>query len=136
MDVAAIGAPVAPVATKATTILPDVVRLLTRGRRIALAYILAPLADVLMDVATVSPYVTAVAAEIAPVAAKLVTVSRGISGLLGTRRGGHANGERQQRGDDGAVSHDLYFREVWMGPLIVYFCVSKPALHAYRDTAP
>jgi len=65
-----------------------------------------------MDVATVSAYVTAVAAELAPVATKFVTVSRTISGLLRTRRGGHANGERQQRGDDGAVSHDLYLEKV------------------------
>jgi len=36
MDIASIGAAVAAVATQATTILPDVVRLLTRGGRIAL----------------------------------------------------------------------------------------------------
>jgi len=69
-----------------------------------------------MDVATVSAYVTAIAAEIAPVAAKFMTISGGISGLLRTRRGGCANGERQQRGDDGAVSHDLHLEkwESWL----------------------
>ncbi len=115
-DVTPIGAPVAPVATQVPTILTDVARFLPRGGRVASPQILAPLADVLMDATTVTAHVTAVVAKITPVATNFMAISAAISGLLRPRCGGQADGERQQRGDDSAVSHDLYLEklESWL----------------------
>ena len=81
-------------------------RFLTRRGRVALSQILTARANVLMNVAAVTAHVTAIAAKAAPVVTNLMAISCGIIGLLRTRRGGHAEGERQQRGDDSAVSHD------------------------------
>jgi len=80
------------------------VRFLTRRGRVALSQILTARANVLMNVAAVTAHVTAIAAKAAPVVTNLMAISCGIIGLLRTR-GGHAEGERQQRGDDSAVSH-------------------------------
>jgi hypothetical protein len=92
------------------------VRFLPRGGRVALPQILTSRANILPDVATVTARVAAIAAQIAPVVTNFMTISGGISRLLRTRRGGYADGERQQRGDDGAVSHDRYLEklESWL----------------------
>jgi hypothetical protein len=92
------------------------VRFLTRRGRVALPQILTPLADVLMNVASVTAQVTAIVAKATPVVTNFMAISCGITRLLRTRRGGHADGERQQCGDDSAVSHDLYLEklESWL----------------------
>jgi len=91
-------------------------RFLTRGGGVALPQILTPLATVLMDVAAVTAHVTPIVAKATPVVTNLMTISCGIIGLLRTRRGWHADGKRQQHGDDCAVSHDLYLEklESWL----------------------
>ncbi|OLC44063.1 MAG: hypothetical protein AUH75_01715 [Gemmatimonadetes bacterium 13_1_40CM_4_65_7] len=94
----------------------NVARFLTRCGRVALPQILTPLANVLVNVAAVTAHVTAIAAKAAPVVTNLMAIPCGIIGLLRTRCGGHAEGERQQHGDDSAVSHDQYLEklESWL----------------------
>jgi hypothetical protein len=65
-----------------------------------------------MDVAAVTAQVAAIVAKATPVVTNFMAISCGIAGLLRARCGGHADGERQHRGDDNAVSHDLYLEKV------------------------
>ncbi len=106
-DVAPVGAAVAPVTAQIPAVLPDVAPFLPRRRCIPCAKILPAFALVLPDIAPVAACVTAVLAQVAPVATHLMTISGGVAGLLSGRDGGYAERQREQRGDDGTVFHNL-----------------------------
>lgn len=99
--------PIATVAAQITAVLTDVARFLTRGGRITLTYFLTPLVDVLTKVTAVAAHVAAILPELASVAAHLMTIPGRVGRLLGAGGSGYGYRQRQQCGDDNAVSHDL-----------------------------
>jgi len=96
---------IAPVSPQIAAILTDVARFLARGGRITLPHVLTALTDVLTNIAAVAACVAAIVAQLAPVAAHFMTISGGVAGLLRSRGGGHAECQREQRGDESAVLH-------------------------------
>jgi hypothetical protein len=116
--VAAILPQVAPIPPAIATVLPNIPAILTnvarlraRGGRISLTEILAPRADVLANVPAVDPCVAAIVTQVAPVAAHFMAISSGIGRLLRGCQGGHAKYQREQRRDDGSVSHGLFLEK-------------------------
>jgi hypothetical protein len=77
--------------------------------------ILPTLVLILPNVAAVVPRVTAVTSEIATGTSDFVAIFAGIAWLLRIRDGGDAEGEREQRGDKGAVFHGLPLRRLCRG---------------------
>jgi hypothetical protein len=73
-----------------------------------LTYILTPLVDVLTNVPPIAARVAAILPQLAPVAAHFMPISGRVRGLLGAGGSGYGYRQREQCGDDKAVSHDLF----------------------------
>ena len=94
-------------------VVPQVPSIMSRLGDIALPQIMTDLSAVPPHVADVLSAIAPVAAEVSPVAAELVPVAPGGLGLSGTQCGS-ADDQRQQREENGAVSHTSFLLKSWI----------------------